>query len=73
MHFGYLLPLILLISIAAHAETLTGTVVGVADGDTVTVLDANHQQYKRSGSPVSTLLRKPNRSGSDRRSSCQHS
>jgi len=33
-------------SFAALAETLTGTVVGVADGDTITVLDANHQQHK---------------------------
>jgi endonuclease YncB( thermonuclease family) len=29
-----------------HAEILNGTVVGVADGDTVTVLDASRQQYK---------------------------
>ncbi|MEF8723164.1 MAG: thermonuclease family protein [Candidatus Accumulibacter delftensis] len=41
-----MLPLILLASAVAGAETLTGTVVGVADGDTVTVLDANHQQHK---------------------------
>jgi endonuclease YncB( thermonuclease family) len=31
---------------AAHAETLTGRVVGVADGDTITVLDAERQQHK---------------------------
>jgi len=30
----------------AHADTLTGRVVGVADGDTITVLDANRQQHK---------------------------
>jgi endonuclease YncB( thermonuclease family) len=36
----------LLLSCAAHADTLTGRVVGVADGDTITVLDANHQQHK---------------------------
>jgi endonuclease YncB( thermonuclease family) len=41
-----LLPLMLLLSCAAHADTLTGRVVGVADGDTITVLDANHQQNK---------------------------
>ena len=35
----------LLVSIA-HADTLTGRVVGVADGDTITVLDANRQQHK---------------------------
>ncbi len=33
-------------SLSAHAETLSGRVVGVADGDTVTVLDADHQQHK---------------------------
>lgn len=30
----------------AHAEVIVGRVVGVADGDTVTVLDANKQQHK---------------------------
>ena len=30
----------------AWSDTLSGRVVGVADGDTVTVLDANHQQHK---------------------------
>ncbi len=30
----------------AYAEILTGRVVGVADGDTVTVLDASRQQHK---------------------------
>lgn len=30
----------------AHAETLLGVVVGVADGDTITVLDAERQQHK---------------------------
>jgi hypothetical protein len=33
----------------AHAETLTGYVVGIADGDTVTVLDANRQQHVHAG------------------------
>jgi len=28
------------------AETLAGQVVGVTDGDTITVLDANHEQHK---------------------------
>jgi len=41
-----LLPLLLGISIAACAETLAGTVVAVADGDTITVLDANREQLK---------------------------
>ena len=31
---------------AAHAETLSGRVVGVTDGDTITVLDADRQQHK---------------------------
>ena len=35
----------LLIS-AAQGETLTGIVVGVSDGDTITVLDAERQQHK---------------------------
>ena len=40
------LPAMLMFSIGALAETLTGTVVGVADGDTITVLDANRAQHK---------------------------
>ncbi len=31
---------------AAYADTLTGIVVGVSDGDTITVLDAERQQHK---------------------------
>ena len=31
---------------SVHAETLSGRVVGIADGDTITVLDANRQQHK---------------------------
>ena len=30
----------------AHAETLTGEVVKIADGDTLTILDASRQQHK---------------------------
>jgi hypothetical protein len=37
---------LLMVSIGASAETLTGTVVGVADGDTITVLGANGEQHK---------------------------
>ena len=37
---------LLLVFGVAHAETLTGYVVGISDGDTVTVLDARHQQHK---------------------------
>ncbi|WP_291997228.1 thermonuclease family protein [Candidatus Accumulibacter sp. ACC012] len=47
MQAGHLVfAFLLLASIATRAETLVGTVVGVADGDTVTVLDADHQQHK---------------------------
>lgn len=31
---------------AAQADTLTGRVVGIADGDTITVLDVDRQQHK---------------------------
>jgi endonuclease YncB( thermonuclease family) len=37
---------LLLLALPIHAETLTGRVVGVADGDTITVLDADRQQHK---------------------------
>lgn len=33
-------------AIIVQAETIAGRVVGVADGDTVTLLDADHQQHK---------------------------
>lgn len=43
-----LLPvaLALLFAFAVNAETITGQVVGVADGDTITVLDADKVQHK---------------------------
>jgi endonuclease YncB( thermonuclease family) len=42
-----LLPLAMLVACASvHAATLSGTVVGVSDGDTITVLDANREQHK---------------------------
>lgn len=41
-----ILWLLCLVFSLAHADTLSGYVVGIADGDTVTVLDANHQQHK---------------------------
>lgn len=41
-----LLILAALLASTAYADTLTGRVVGVADGDTVTVLDADRQQHK---------------------------
>ena len=37
---------LLFLAPAVQAETLTGRVVGVADGDSVTVLDANLEQHK---------------------------
>ena len=40
------LTLVLLAGSLAHSETLVGTVVGLADGDTVTVLDASKTQYR---------------------------
>ena len=35
-----------LISASVQAESITGRVVGVSDGDTVTLLDNNNSQYK---------------------------
>lgn len=35
-----------LLSVAARAEVITGRVVGIADGDTLTLLDATNQQHK---------------------------
>ena len=43
-YFSTLVILIPLLS--AQAETLTGRLVSVADGDTVTVLDATNTQHK---------------------------
>ncbi len=34
------------VSLTASADTLTGTVVKITDGDTLYVLDANSQQHK---------------------------
>ena len=38
--------LLLALACTVHAETITGRVVGVADGDTVTVLDDEKKQHK---------------------------
>lgn len=35
-----------LLAISAHADTLTGYVVKITDGDTIVVLDSNRQQHK---------------------------
>lgn len=40
------LLLTLLFAFACNAETITGHVVGVADGDTITVLDDTNTQHK---------------------------
>jgi endonuclease YncB( thermonuclease family) len=39
-------PILLLICCTINAATLQGKVVSVADGDTITVLDANNKQHK---------------------------
>jgi endonuclease YncB( thermonuclease family) len=36
----------LLLSASAQPQTITGKVVGVSDGDTITVLDASNKQHK---------------------------
>ncbi len=37
---------LLTLALAANAETITGLVVGIADGDSITVLDADKVQHK---------------------------
>jgi hypothetical protein len=37
---------LVLLSLAAAADTLTGKVVKITDGDTIYVLDANYEQHK---------------------------
>ncbi len=41
-----LVCLLLALACTVHAETITGLVVGVADGDTITVLDADKVLHK---------------------------
>jgi len=41
----FIVSLLLLVT-STHADTLTGQVVAVADGDTITVLDANRHQER---------------------------
>ncbi|MDP2152228.1 MAG: thermonuclease family protein [Methylotenera sp.] len=41
-----LFSLILSFSALAHGETINGRVVGISDGDTLTVLDASNTQFK---------------------------
>jgi len=40
------LGLLIGLSLAAFADSLTGKVVKITDGDTLYVLDANYQQHK---------------------------
>jgi endonuclease YncB( thermonuclease family) len=42
----YLIVFLLMLSATARAEIITGRVVGIADGDTLTLLDATNQQHK---------------------------
>jgi len=41
-----LATILLTLALTANAETITGLVVGIADGDTLTVLDADKVQHK---------------------------
>src|SRR5262249_31168777 len=41
-----LLATLLCLSATAQQQTITGKVVGVSDGDTITVLDADNRQYR---------------------------
>ncbi len=44
---GFWLSLLMLLAVTtANAETITGRVVGVSDGDTITVLDAKNHEFK---------------------------
>lgn len=42
----YILALVLLCNLNAYAETLSARVVGVTDGDSITVLDSSNTQWK---------------------------
>ena len=46
VRFRALLLLLGLLTLPTQAATLTGTVVSIADGDTITVLDADREQHK---------------------------
>lgn len=43
---GMLCIIGLCLSLSVQAEEFIGRVVGITDGDTLTVLDTSHQQYK---------------------------
>ncbi len=40
------LGLLIGLSLTAFADSLTGKVVKITDGDTLTILDANYEQHK---------------------------
>jgi len=42
----------------AHAETFSGRVVGIADGDTLTILDSSNQQHRIRLSGIDTPEKK---------------
>jgi len=46
MRKTFALTFLILAAFSTHAASLTGYVVSIADGDTITVLDANRQQHK---------------------------
>jgi hypothetical protein len=63
--FTLSLFLVAIVTVAVAAKphyALTGKVVALADGDTLTVLDSANEQHKF-GSPASTRLRRNRRSG----------
>ncbi len=45
-HHWFVYLLLLLLSAGAPADTLTGRIVGISDGDTLTLLDAEHVSHK---------------------------
>ena len=53
-----LLPLLLLFTLSAQAETLEGNVIKIADGDTLTILTSSSQQIKVRLAGIDTPERK---------------
>lgn len=43
---SYISTAILVLALSCTAATIEGRVVGVADGDTITLLDPSHKQHK---------------------------
>ncbi len=42
----FILVVLFFLSVSVSAQTLTGKVVGITDGDTITILDGNNRQHK---------------------------